>query len=79
MTLKEATDRAGAALDAGNLAALERALAARREALQSGEAPTLEAFESGQRLLRALLAFQHRTACESARLGQIRSYVDFRK
>jgi hypothetical protein len=76
--LKEATDRAGAALDAGDLEALALALKARRQALQAGDRPTLEAFESGERLLRGLLLLQQKAAFENARLGQIRSYVEFR-
>ncbi len=79
MTLKEATERAGVALDAGDLEALALALKSRRKALRTGETPTLEVFESGERLLRGLLLLQQRAAFENARLGQIRSYVDFRK
>lgn len=79
MTLKESADRAGAALEAGDLEALARALEARKRALEAGEKPTLEVFAAGERLLRGLLALQQRAACESARLGQIQRYVDYRK
>lgn len=79
MNLKQATDRASAALEVGNLEALGRALDNRRKALKAGETPTLEELESGERLLKGLLAFQQRAACEDARLGQIRRYVEFRK
>ncbi len=79
MNLKQATDCASAALGAGNLEALRRALDSRRKALEAGETPTLEELESGERLLQGLLAFQQRAAFEDARLGQIRRYVEFRK
>lgn len=79
MTLREATDRAAAALAAENLEDLARALRARRKALRSGEQPTREVFEAGEKLLKGLLALQQRAAYDSARLGQIRSYVEFRK
>jgi hypothetical protein len=79
MHLKEATDRAAAALEGGNMEALTRALESRRKALESGEPPTIGVFDSGQRLLRTLLAFQQRAAYDSARLGQIRRYLEFRK
>jgi hypothetical protein len=79
MTLKQATDRANAAIDAGNLDALTRALTARRNALESGEKPTIEIFEAGERAVRALKALAQRVAFDSARLGQIKRYVDFRR
>jgi hypothetical protein len=79
MTLQEATGRASAALDAGDLTALAAALQARRKAIRSGEVPTLEAFEAGERLLARLRDFAQRTAFESARLGQIQRYLEFRK
>jgi hypothetical protein len=79
MTLQDATDRATAAIEAGNLDALARALKARRRALDSGERPTIEIFEAGERAIRALKALAQRAAFDSARLGQIKRYVDFRR
>jgi hypothetical protein len=79
MTLKQATDRANAAIEAGDLEALARALAARRKALASGEKPAIEVFEAGERTLHSLKALAQRTAFDSARLGQIKRYVDFRQ
>jgi hypothetical protein len=79
MQLKQATELAAAALEAGDLKALAQALAARKKALKSGETPTREIFEAGEKLLRGLLALQQRAAFESARLGQIQRYVEFRK
>ena len=79
MSLQEATERAAAALDAGDLTALAAALKARRKALRSGELPTVEAFEAGERLLARLRDFGQRSAFESARLGQIQRYVEFRR
>jgi len=76
MTLKESTVRAGAALEAGDLDALARALAERRKAFQAGERPAPDVYQSGQQLLRALLEYQQSLAYESARLGQIRRYVE---
>jgi hypothetical protein len=79
MTIGDATDQANAALDAGDLTALAAALAARRKALRSGEVPTVEIFEAGEKLLGRLRDFGQRAAFESARLGQVQRYVDFRK
>ncbi len=79
MTLKEATDRAGAAIEARNLEALALALKARREALESGERPTIDILEAGERAIRALKVLAQCTAFESARVGQIKRYVDFRR
>jgi hypothetical protein len=79
MTLKEATDRAGAAIEARNLEALALALKARREALESGERPTIDVLEAGERAIRALKVLARCTAFESARVGQIKRYVDFRR
>jgi len=81
MTLKEATNRAGAAIEARNLEALALALAlkARREALESGERPTIDVLEAGERAIRALKVLARCTAFESARVGQIKRYVDFRR
>ena len=57
MTLKQATDQVSAAIEAGDLDHLKRALAARREALESGNTPSVEAskdaFETGERALAA--------------------------
>ncbi len=79
MNLKEATGRAGEALAAGDLEALRAALAARGQALAAGEAPTVEIFQAGEQLLSGLRELQQRAAYNSARLGQIRRYVEFRK
>ena len=79
MTLKEATDRATAAIEAGNFDALARALEARRAALKSGEKPTIQVFEAGESAIGTLKALAQRTAFDSARLGQIKRYVDFRR
>jgi hypothetical protein len=79
MTLKEATDRASAAIEAGNLEALARALTARRKAMESGEKPTIEIVEAGERMVRSLNALAQRAAFDSARLGQIKRYVEFRR
>ncbi len=79
MRIKQATELAAAALEAEDLARLAQALTARKKALQSGETPTPEAFEAGEKLLRGLLALQQRVAFESARLGQLQRYVEFRK
>jgi len=79
MQLKQATELAAAALEAEDLAELAQALAARKKALKSGETPTPETFEAGERLLQGLRQLQQRAAFESARLGQIRRYVEFRK
>jgi hypothetical protein len=79
LTLKETTDRVNAAIEAGNLDALARALKARREALVSGETPTLGVFEAGERAILALKALAQRAAFDSARLGQIKRYVEFRR
>jgi hypothetical protein len=79
MTLQEATDRASAAIEAENFDALARALKARRAALQSGEKPSLEVFEAGERAIRALKGLAQRIAFDSARLGQIKRYVEFRR
>ena len=79
MTLKQATDRANAAIEAGDLEALARALAARRKALESGEKATIEVFEAGERALRGLTVLAQQAAFDSARLGQINRYVDFRR
>jgi hypothetical protein len=78
MTLKQATDRAAAALAAGDLEELARSLKARRQALISGEPPAADVVEAGDRLLAGLLALQQRAAFESARLGQVRRYVETR-
>ncbi len=74
-----ATVQAEAALRAGDLEGVTRALQARREALESGEQPTLEAYRAGERLMRGLLDLQRHAAVDNARLGQIQRYVDFRK
>jgi hypothetical protein len=79
MQLKQATELAAAALEAGDLAQLAQALAARKKALQLGETPTMEIFEAGERLLQGLRQLQQRVAFESARLGQLQRYVEFRK
>ena len=79
MKLREATDRAAAALEAGDIAALARAIEERRKAIRAGDEPTAEVLESGERLLHGLMAWQQRTAYESARLGQVQRYVEFRK
>jgi hypothetical protein len=79
MTLHEATDRASAAIEAENFDALARALEARRAALKSGEKPTIEIFEAGERMVHSLKALAQRAAFDSARLGQIKRYVDFRR
>lgn len=79
IAIAAATAQAEAALQAGDLEGLARAIQARREALESGEQPTLEAYRAGERLLRGLLDLQRRAAVDSARLGQIQRYVDFRK
>lgn len=73
--LKAATESAHAALEAGNLEALHRALDARRQAIDAGEQPTLDIYESGQRLMRALLDYQRQAAYESARMDQVRRYL----
>jgi hypothetical protein len=79
MTLKQATDQAAAAIQAGDLDALALALAARRAALESGEKPTVEILESGGRALASLKALAQRTAFDNTRLSQIKSYLDFRR
>ena len=79
ITLAAATAQAAAALQAGDLEGMTRALQARREALESGEKPAREDLESGERLLQALLELQKQAAFDSARLGQIQRYVDFRR
>jgi hypothetical protein len=79
MTLQEATDCATAAVETEDFDALARALKARRAALQSGERPTIEAFEAGERAIRALKDLAQRIAFDSARLGQIKRYVEFRR
>jgi hypothetical protein len=79
MTLKQATDRTLAAIEAGDLEGMVEALKARRKALESGEPPTLEAFEAGERALRALKDLAQHAAFDNARLGQIKRYVDFRR
>ena len=76
MTIEEATQQANAAVEAGDLDALQRALVARREALNAGEQPTLKVFEAGERLVGALRELQQRCAFESARLGQVHRYVE---
>lgn len=83
MTLKQATDQVSAAIESGDLDELKRALEARRWALKSGEKPSIETsketFETGERALAALKALAQRTAFDSARLGQIKRYADFRR
>lgn len=79
MNLKQATERAAEALRNGDLKALAAALEARRAAIRAGEPPTPEILAAGEKLLRGLLEWQRQGAFESARLGQIRSYVEFRK
>jgi hypothetical protein len=79
MTLQEATDRVIDAIEAENFEALSRALTARRAALQSVERPGIEAFEAGERAIRALKDLAQRIAFDSARLGQIKRYVEFRR
>jgi len=78
MTLKQATDCVNAAIEAGDLDALARALVSRRKALESGEKPTLEIVEAGERAMRTLKALAQRSAFDCARLGQIKRYTDFR-
>lgn len=83
MNLNQATDQVSAAIEAEDLEELTRALKARRKALESGEELGVEAskriFETGERALAALKALARRTAFDSARLGQIKRYVDVRK
>lgn len=75
--LKSATDRAQAAIEAADLAALDRALKARRKAIDSGDRATPDVYEAGQRLMRALIDYQRQAAYASARIEQIRRYVQF--
>jgi hypothetical protein len=83
MTLKQATDQVSAAIEAGDFDELKRALAARRDALESGEKTSVETskeiFETGERALAALKALAQRTAFDSVRLGQIKRYADFHR
>lgn len=76
MTLKQATERAKTALAAEDLEELARALKARRKALGSGEPPTQEIFDAGERLLKGLLALEQRAAFDSARMGQVGRYIE---
>lgn len=79
MTLQDATERAKRALDAGDIAELAAALVARRQAIQSGEPPTPEIVDAGESLLLGLRGLQRQAAYDSARLDQIRCYLEFRK
>ena len=79
MTISEATAQAKAALAAGDLPAVRRALEARRKAIASGETPSTEAFAAGEELLRLLRELQRQAAYDSARIGQVRRYLEFRK
>lgn len=79
MNLKQATERAIEALQAADLKALAGALEARRAAIRAGEMPTAEILAAGEKLLSGLRALQQQAAFDSARLGQIRRYIEFRK
>jgi hypothetical protein len=76
MTLEQATNRVTRALEDQDLSALEIALEARQSAIQCGDAPTEEIIEAGRRAECALTAWKKRLAFDSARLGQVRSYLN---
>jgi hypothetical protein len=76
MTLEQATNGLTKAIEDQDLAALERALESRQAAIQCGSPPTQEVVAAGERAARALTAWKKRLAFESARLGQVRSYLD---
>ncbi|HEY4360226.1 MAG TPA: hypothetical protein VGN17_04635 [Bryobacteraceae bacterium] len=75
MTLEQATHDVTKALDTQDLEALERALEARQAAIEGGGVPNQEIVEAGDRALRTLAEWKQGLAFESARLGQVRSYL----
>ena len=76
MTLEQATNEVTKALEAQDLEVLEHALKVRQAAIQCGGEPTQEIVEAGDRAVRALAEWKQRLAFESARLGQVRSYLN---
>lgn len=70
-TLKQATQAALAAAEAGDLDALEAALAARARAIAAGAAPTPEDLMAGQRLRELLLALRRRLQAQSEQLRRL--------
>jgi hypothetical protein len=76
VTLDQATHGVTKALEDQDLAALEIALEARQAAILSGAPPTMEIISAGERAVLALTAWKQRVAFESARLGQVRSYLN---
>jgi hypothetical protein len=75
MTFEAATDRMFAAIQAGDLDELSRALHARAAAIRAGFTPTLETIETGERAMRALAALRRGLYFESARLRQLQRGV----
>ena len=71
MTLEEASRRALAAAQAGDLDALARALEARRQSIDAGQVPTPEAIEAGEQTVRRLRELILHAGLESSRLSQI--------
>jgi hypothetical protein len=76
VTLEQATNSVTKALEDQDLAALEIALDRRQAAIQCGAPPTVEIIAAGERAVLALTAWKQRVAFESARLGQVRSYLN---